>query len=244
MKKLLIAGLILLCASCTGKKSDTEIITDFYKAVLGETEMTDALLEASLSKEVLEGLWEADFDNSYSWWDFRTAFQDGPSEESALESIDPLGDGWYRVSYSDMGHTGITDVKVADGKICDYRPFRVPYETAKGYFVRNDVEIGSIPAKILSQEELLSFFGQATVMGPGGMPTEIDFEKSFVIPVVFPETDQELSIIVEGIFHTAPEQLTLMVDGLGGEEHPSFTTVPCELLIIDGFYRDYEIIRK
>ena len=102
-------------------RSDEEIITEFYRAVLGEKEMTEQMLKESLSPKMLETLWEADYDDTYSWWVFRTGQQDGPSDKSALESIKPLGDGWYRVTYTDMGTRGITDVKMDGGKISDYR---------------------------------------------------------------------------------------------------------------------------
>ena len=41
----------------------------------------------------------------YAVWIFRTGVQDGPSE-SQLRSITPEGDGWYKVSFSDMGYKG------------------------------------------------------------------------------------------------------------------------------------------
>lgn len=44
----------------------------------------------------------------------RTSFQDGldGDEHTKLLSIIPRGKGWYRVSYKDMGHSGVTDVKL------------------------------------------------------------------------------------------------------------------------------------
>lgn len=125
MKRFLYAIAFFLLVSCAGNNgSDVRVITDFYKAVLGETEMTDALLQESLSQEVLSSLWEADYDDTYSWWNFRTGYQDGPSDVSTLDGIESLGQGWYRVSYTDMGTQGSTDVKLEGGKITDYRPFR------------------------------------------------------------------------------------------------------------------------
>jgi hypothetical protein len=62
MKRLLFASAILLLASCSSAKSDVEVITDFYKAVLGETPMTDEILKESLSQDVLDAPW-----NSSSW---------------------------------------------------------------------------------------------------------------------------------------------------------------------------------
>ena len=241
MKKLLFAGIAALLVSCAGSKSDVDVISDFYKAVLGETEMTEDLLRESLSEAVLNDLWEADYPDTYSFWKFRTEYQDGPSSESSLESVEPLGEGWYQVAYSDLGIHGITDVKVEGGKISDYRPFRVPFDFAKGYFLRSDVQDDSCPQKITSREELLQYFGMATVMGDNGKPTAIDFDKSFVIPIIYPETDLGTSIVVDRFWRSAPESLTLSVSTIRGVEHQSFTIRPVELLIVDNFYRDFSI---
>ena len=241
MKKFLFAGALALLVSCAGGKSDVEVITDFYKAVLGETEMTDGLLQESLSQPVLDALWEADYADTYSYWAFRTGCQDGPSQESSLEDVKPLGDGWYQVTYSDLGIPGITDVRVEDGKICDYRPFSVPFELAHGYFLRNDVQGDACPKKITNQEELLQYFGMAAVMGKNGEPTAIDFDKSFVIPVIYPDTDQETSIVVDRFWRTGPESLTLSVSSIVADEHLSFTIRPIQLLIVDSFYRDFTL---
>ena len=126
MKKFLYAIAFFLLVSCSGKDADVRVITDFYDAVLGKTVMTDELLQQSLSQEVLSDLWEADYENTYSWWAFRTGYQDGPSDVSSLDGIESLGQGWYRVSYTDMGIEATTDVKLKDGKITEYRPFRAP----------------------------------------------------------------------------------------------------------------------
>ena len=241
MKKLLYVSILVLLASCAGKPSDEEMLSGFYKAVLGETEMTDELLRACLSQPVLDALWEADYEDTYSFWNFRTGCQDGPSSESSLESIEPLGEGWYRVSYSDMGIHGITEVKVADGKIVDYRPFFVPFDLAKGYFLRNDVGTDACPVKITSEEELLKYFGMATVMGEAGKPTAIDFDHSFVVPIVYPQTDRETTIVVDSFQHTAPAELTLSASTVRGEEPRSFTIRPIELLVVDSYYRDFDI---
>ena len=61
------------------------------------------------------------YEDTYSFWVFRTGFQDGPSSESSVKSIEPIGKNWYRVAYSDMGNPGITDVQVQSDKICAYK---------------------------------------------------------------------------------------------------------------------------
>lgn len=241
MRKLLFAFAVVLLASCAGKKNDLEVITNFYNAALGQTEMTDELLKESLSEDLLSALWEADYEGTYSYWKLRTGFQDGLSEESCLDSIAPMPEGWYRVAYTDMGFKAVTDVKMVDGQIAEYKPFRVPYTYANGYFLRNDVQEDEIPSKITSQDQFSDFFGMATVMGDNGKPTEIDFEKDFVIPIVYPVTDQETTIVVERFWHTSPDLLTLSAGAVRGEEHRSFNIRPVVLLVVDNYYRDLNI---
>jgi hypothetical protein len=112
---------------------------------------------------------------------------------------------------------------------------------AQGYFLRNDVSVDAVPGKITSQEQLLQFFGMATVMGENGKPTTIDFDKNFVVPVIYPVTDQETSVVVNSIKKTGANELTLDVSAIRGEEHHSYTIRPMELLIIDNQYRDFDI---
>lgn len=244
MRKLFFAFAVVLLASCAGRKSDVDVITNFYNAVLGQTEMTDELLKESVSEDLLSALWEADYEDTYSYWKLRSGYQDGLSDESSLENVEAAGNGWYHVTYTDMGFHAVTDVKMVKGKIADYKPFRVSYELAKGYFLRNDVDTEDFPIQITSQEQLDQFFGMAAVMGENGKPTVIDFDKNFVIPVVYPETDQETSLVVERFWHTAATELTLSVAAVRGEEHRSFTIRPIKLLIVDNYYRDYQIDRR
>ena len=242
MKKIMaILSAAVLLAACGESKNDTQIITDFFNAVLVKTEMTEDLLKNTLSENILESLWEADYMDTYSYWVFRTGFQDGPSSESSIESIEPLGDGWYQVSYLDMGMPGVTEVKLEDGKITDFRPYRVPYTLAHNYYRRNDNVEDVLPLKITSEEELLKFFGYAAVMGRNGEPTKIDFDKSFVIPIILPQTDRETEIVIDGLYHTRPESLTLAFEAVQGEEALSYTMLPFELLIVDAVYRDCQI---
>lgn len=244
MRKLLFAFAVVLLASCAGKKNDLEVITSFYNAALGQTKMSDKLLKESMSKDLLTALWEDEYENTYSFWKLRSGFQGGLSDESSLDNIEPMADGWYRVSYTDMGFKAVTDVKMVDGKIADYKPFRVPFGYANGYFVLNDVKDEEIPSKITSQEELTAYFGMATVMGENGKPTEVDFKKNFIIPIVYPKTDQETSILVERLWHTNPGVLTLVAGTVRGEEHRSFTIRPVMLLVVDNYYRNFFINKK
>lgn len=57
--------------------------------------------------------------NGYAVWLFRTGEQDGPEDKSEVTSISTKGDGWYTVSFSDMGIKGICrfQAKTVDGKV-------------------------------------------------------------------------------------------------------------------------------
>lgn len=66
-----------------------------------------------------------DCDNGpcYAYYALRTEAQDskpGSDGASLIHDIRPTGDGWYTVSYSDMGWPGKTRIKVVDRKIDDY----------------------------------------------------------------------------------------------------------------------------
>lgn len=65
--------------------------------------------------------YDCDEGDCYGFWDLRTGAQDGPSDVSKVTSIEPEEDGWYRVSYKDMGLSGVTRIKIVDGKIDDYK---------------------------------------------------------------------------------------------------------------------------
>lgn len=60
----------------------------------------------------------------YAFYALRTEEQDskpGVEDVSQICSIESVGDGYYIVSYLDMGWSGMTRVKVVDGKIDDYQ---------------------------------------------------------------------------------------------------------------------------
>lgn len=145
MKKALFAFsacLVLLACSQSQEKKDIALVNDFYEHVLSIKPMTDKYLEKTLSEEVLNSLWEVDYDATYSYWRFRTGLQDGPSSESSVESIEPLGEGWYRVTYSDLGNPGVTDVRVENGRISAYQ-FQEKEDDAMAAIGRYMTEVGS-----------------------------------------------------------------------------------------------------
>ena len=61
--------------------------------------------------------------NCYAYYELRTQEQDskpGTSGESVITDIESIGDNWYVVKYSDMGWSGMTQIKIVDGKIDDF----------------------------------------------------------------------------------------------------------------------------
>lgn len=118
----------------------------------------------------------------------------------------------------------------------------VRYKLASGYFFRNDAVIDILPHSITSKDELLSFFGQAAHMGEGGLPTDIDFDQSMVIPIVLPPTDKETTIVVDSLIQTGERQLHLTFHVERGNESRTYTIIPCQLLIIDAGFRDYDFV--
>ncbi len=66
---------------------------------------------------------DCDNDSCYAYYALRTEAQDskpGAEDVSQISSIEPIGDEWYVVSYLDMGWSGMTRVKIVNGKIDDY----------------------------------------------------------------------------------------------------------------------------
>lgn len=102
------------------QKKDMALIQDFYDHVLdivpGKWDV-----KKYLSSGLAKRIWETEYENTYSIWEFRTGFQDGPENTSKIISITPTQDGWYEVAYSDMGNKGKTLVHMSKGVIDDYK---------------------------------------------------------------------------------------------------------------------------
>ena len=83
----------------------------------------------------------------------------------------------------------------------------IPYEVAERYFVRNDV----------------------------GKPTEIDFNRSFVICIALEPTETATDLSVISLTNTNSDQLDLRYEIKRGEKR-SYTSQPLILLIVDKKY--------
>lgn len=69
----------------------------------------------------------------------------------------------------------------------------IAFVVAKNYFVNNTLTKLDSP-KIETAEKFNAAFGMAATMGKDGKPTEIDFNKQYVIALVLPETDLATNI--------------------------------------------------
>lgn len=73
----------------------------------------------------LQDAYDFDCDDGpcYAFYALRTEASDskpGTDGASVIYTITPVGDGWYIVSYSDMGWPGKTRIRAENGKIDDY----------------------------------------------------------------------------------------------------------------------------
>lgn len=120
-----------ITASDTVPKStaDNKVINDIYDKFVfsidadGDDNPEDYFTTNALKK--LQQDYDFDCENGpcYAYYGLRTGEQDSnPDSENVSQicNIESIGDGWYVVSYLDMGWSGMTRVKMVDGKIDDY----------------------------------------------------------------------------------------------------------------------------
>ena len=117
---------------------------------------------------------------------------------------------------------------------CTSQESVISYKEAHNYFVRNDVTNYS-PRLIQSSEELSQYFGQATFMGKGGMPTNIDFTKYNVVAIIEPETNVDTQIKITSIKKQG-DKIFVEYNVVKSGEKRSYSTVPCLLVQIEKKY--------
>ena len=86
-------------------------ITDFYNSEKFENE---EFLKAHCSAEVLKKLAD-DYEyegGGLASWDFRSGYQDGPSDRHEIISVESLNDNWYLYTFYDMGNKGSHKIRV------------------------------------------------------------------------------------------------------------------------------------
>ena len=119
---------------------------------------------------------------------------------------------------------------------CSTSEKTVGYKEAQRYFVRNDVTDFS-PRIITSNEELDRYFGMATVMGEGGMPTPVNFDKENVVAIILPETNIDTEIKI-GSIKKQDGKLVVRYKVITSGEARSYSTVPCQLVKVSKKYGD------
>ena len=244
MKKALYIIVLLLLASCARYP---KLPVDQYQKKLAETpdvQLLDVRTPAEFAEGHIPGAinidWrdedflqqaEAQLDKSRP---LMVYCRSGRRSESAAIALEEAGFDTYDLKDGFLAWTNA-------GKPVDHSQ-EIRYALANGYFFRNDAVIDILPHRITSEAELLNYFGRATVMGPGGNPTAIDFEKSMVIPVVLPPTDKNTEIVIDDLLKTSDNQLRLLFHVDRGNESRSYTIIPCKLLVVDAAYRDFDVM--
>ena len=119
------------------------------------------------------------------------------------------------------------------------KPSEVNYTIAENYFIKNGAEL---PAshKITDQETFNQIFGMATTMGENGKPTEIDFEKQFVIAVETGPVQKETELIPGFLINHYDGQLVFHYEVKQGADI-SYTIRPVLIIIVDKEYEGLKI---
>ncbi|MCM1355197.1 MAG: hypothetical protein NC212_02185 [Staphylococcus sp.] len=116
--------------SAVKNDKDIELISNVYLKFVFATEnkgndnpedyfTTNALKQLQDDYE-----FDCDCGPCYAYYALRTTEQDSNPDSdglSRINSVEANGNGWYTVSYSDMGWPGKTHVKITDGKIDIYK---------------------------------------------------------------------------------------------------------------------------
>ncbi|MBQ6166466.1 MAG: hypothetical protein IJK41_03415 [Muribaculaceae bacterium] len=69
----------------------------------------------------------------------------------------------------------------------------IHYTTLENYFVRNDVDCSKQQRLIIdNKQDFEGYFGTAATMG--GLPTEINWKKQYVVAIILPETKRATSV--------------------------------------------------
>lgn len=89
-----------------------------------ETYFTDNALKKLQDEYGLD----CDNEHCYAYYALRTGAQDsktGSDGTSTILRIDSDGEGWYVVSFLDMGWPGRTRIRIIDGKVDDYQTIKL-----------------------------------------------------------------------------------------------------------------------
>lgn len=103
-----------------GMNTDTESVATFLKAFYARyvfnAESMEKIANDVCTPKLLKYL-EKEYDYDcmeepcYAMWCFRTGMQDGPSDVRKVTDVTAENDGWFKVSYLDMGNEGVTRIR-------------------------------------------------------------------------------------------------------------------------------------
>ncbi|SEO18465.1 hypothetical protein SAMN05216436_1443 [bacterium A37T11] len=126
---------------------------------------------------------------------------------------------------------------------CQNKIEEVPYTLANHYFVKNNVAKVDHP-KIADEKTFHEVFGAAAVMGDGGNPTPIDFNKQYAVAIVLDETDVATAIEDISVHkNTGSGQVEVNYKVKTGEKQ-SFTTRPTAILIINKAHEGEVLLKE
>lgn len=111
------------------------------------------------------------------------------------------------------------------------KPSEVSYTVAQNYFIKNGAVLPE-NHKITDQETFNQIFGMATTMGENGKPTEIDFDKSFVIAVEEGPVQKENTMTPDLLINHYDGQLVFHYNVKQGADI-SYTIRPVLIIIVD-----------
>ena len=107
----------------------------------------------------------------------------------------------------------------------------IMFTELENYFVRNDVDCSKQQRLILDNKtDFEQFFGMGTFMG--GMPTDVNWNKQYVVALVLPETNRE-TIITPIDVRQDGDNVVLCYKVERGHEKLSYTMVPFTAVAID-----------
>lgn len=118
------------CIPSDKSNKDTDLILDvYYKFVfsidLGENDHPRDYFTANALKQLQKDYaFDCNDAPCYAYYALRTSNQDSNPDsdgESRIYKVELSEDGWYTVSYTDMGWNGKTKIKIVDGKIDVYK---------------------------------------------------------------------------------------------------------------------------
>ena len=119
------------------------------------------------------------------------------------------------------------------------KPSEVNYTIAENYFIKNGAELPATH-KITDQETFNQIFGMATTMGENGKPTQIDFEKQFVIAVETGPVQKETELIPGFLINHYDGKLVFHYEVKQGADI-TYTIRPVLIIIVDKSYENLKI---